>query len=146
MLSGIGDPVALRVQGIAPRVPLPGVGRNLQDHIAVAVTFRRKEPGPLHRKMRADRIVREIAKARLRGRGIAASQPHGIMAFLKTEPDLPMPDIQLLCSAAPLTAAPYFLPFVAPYNDSIASRAVLHPPVSRCQSTPPSTHITQNAR
>ena len=38
MLSGIGDPVALRVQGIAPRVPLPGVGSNLQDHIAVAVT------------------------------------------------------------------------------------------------------------
>src|SRR5207237_54592 len=135
MLSGIGDPVALRVQGIAPRVPLPGVGRNLQDHIAVAVTFRRKEPGPLHRKMRADRIVREIAKARLRGRGIAASQPHGIMAFLKTASDLPMPDIQLLCSAAPLTAAPYFRPFVAPYEDSFACRAVLLRPDSRGQIT-----------
>src|SRR5438067_1954087 len=135
MLSGIGDPFALRVQGIAPRVPLPGVGRNLQDHIAVAVTFRRKEPGPLHRKMRADRIVREIAKARLRGRGIAASQPHGIMAFLKTASDLPMPDIQLLCSAAPLTAAPYFRPFVAPYEDSFACRAVLLRPDSRGQIT-----------
>src|SRR5215470_1870220 len=135
MLSGIGDPVALRVQGIAPRVPLPGVGRNLQDHIAVAVTFRRKEPGPLHRKMRADRIVREIAKARLRGRGIAASQPHGVMAFLKTTPDLPMPDIQLLCSAAPLTAAPYFRPFVAPYEDAFACRAVLLRPDSRGQVT-----------
>jgi 4-pyridoxate dehydrogenase len=135
MLSGIGDPVALRVQGIAPRVSLPGVGRNLQDHIAVAVSFRRKEPGPLHRKMRADRIVREIAKARLRGRGIAASQPHGVMAFLKTAPDLPMPDIQLLCSAAPLTAAPYFRPFVAPYEDSFACRAVLLRPESRGQIT-----------
>jgi 4-pyridoxate dehydrogenase len=133
MLSGIGDPVALRVQGIAPRVPLPGVGRNLQDHMAAAVTFRRKEPGPLHRKMRADRIVREIAKARLRGRGIAASQPHGVMAFLKTSPDLPMPDIQLLCSAAPLTAAPYFRPFVAPYEDAFACRAVLLRPESRGQ-------------
>ena len=135
MLSGIGDPFALRVQGIAPRVPLPGVGRNLQDHIAVAVMFRRKEPGPLHRKMRADRIVREIAKARLRGRGIAASQPHGVMAFLKTESDLPMPDVQLLCSAAPLTAAPYFRPFVAPYEDSFACRAVLLRPESRGQVT-----------
>jgi choline dehydrogenase/4-pyridoxate dehydrogenase len=133
MLSGIGDPVALRVQGIAPRVPLPGVGRNLQDHIAVAVTFRRREPGPLHRKMRADRIVREIAKARLRGRGIAASQPHGVMAFLKTAPQLPMPDIQLLCSAAPLTAAPYFRPFIAPYEDAFACRAVLLRPESRGQ-------------
>ena len=135
MLSGIGDPFALRVQGIAPRVPLPGVGRNLQDHIAVAVMFRRKEPGPLHRKMRADRIVREIAKARLRGRGIAASQPHGVMAFLKTGSDLPMPDVQLLCSAAPLTAAPYFRPFVAPYEDSFACRAVLLRPESRGQVT-----------
>jgi 4-pyridoxate dehydrogenase len=135
MLSGIGDPVALRVQGIAPRVPLPGVGRNLQDHVAVAVAYRRKEPGPLHRKMRADRIVREIAKARLRGRGIAASQPHGVMAFLKTMPDLPMPDVQLLCSAAPLTAAPYFRPFVAPYEDSFACRAVLLRPESRGQIT-----------
>jgi 4-pyridoxate dehydrogenase len=135
MLSGIGDPVALRVQGIAPRVPLPGVGRNLQDHIAVAITYRRKEPGPLHRKMRADRIVREIAKARLRGRGIASSQPHGVMAFLKTESALPMPDIQLLCSAAPLTAAPYFRPFVAPYEDSFACRTVLLRPDSRGQIT-----------
>jgi 4-pyridoxate dehydrogenase len=135
MLSGIGDPVALRVQGIAPRVPLPGVGRNLQDHIAVAITYRRKEPGPLHRKMRADRIVREIAKARLRGSGIASSQPHGVMAFLKTESDLPMPDIQLLCSAAPLTAAPYFRPFVAPYEDSFACRTVLLRPDSRGQIT-----------
>src|SRR5438477_76492 len=83
----------------------------------------------------ADRIVREIAKARLRGRGIAASQPHGVMAFLKTAPDLPMPDIQLLCSAAPLTAAPYFRPFVAPYEDSFACRAVLLRPESRGQVT-----------
>ena len=116
MLSGIGDPVALRVQGIAPRVPLPGVGRNLQDHVAVAVTYRRKEPGPLYRKMRADRIVREIAKARLRGRGIAASQPHGVMAFLKTGPDLPMPDIQLLQRRA---IRRLFPPSVAPYEDSL---------------------------
>src|SRR5262249_9755835 len=133
MLSGIGDPVALRVQGIAPRVPLPGVGRNLQGHIAVAVTFRRKEPGPLYPKSRADRIQPEIAKTAVVGRGIAATQPIGVMAFLKTARDLPMPDIQLLCSAAPLTAAPYFRPFVAPYEDAFACRAVLLRPDSRGQ-------------
>src|SRR5437868_10040985 len=58
------------------------------------------------------------------------------MAFLKTASDLPMPDIQLLCSAAPLTAAPYFRPFVAPYEDSFACRAVLLRPESRGQITP----------
>ena len=135
MLSGIGDPNALRVQGIAPRVPLPGVGRNLQDHIAAAVAFRRKERGPLHRRMRADRIAWALGNAYLRGRGIAASQPHGVMAFLRTDADLPIPDIQLLCSAAPLTAAPYFRPFVQPYDDSFACRAVLLRPESRGELT-----------
>ncbi|HYU12355.1 MAG TPA: GMC family oxidoreductase N-terminal domain-containing protein, partial [Stellaceae bacterium] len=135
MLSGIGDPNALRVQGIAPRVPLPGVGRNLQDHIAVAVAFRRKEPGPLHRRMRADRIAWALGNAYLRGRGIASHQPHGVMAFLKTDPDVAMPDIQLLCSAAPLTAAPYFRPFVPPYDDAFACRAVLLRPESRGEVT-----------
>jgi choline dehydrogenase/4-pyridoxate dehydrogenase len=135
MLSGIGDPNALRVLGIAPRVPLPGVGRNLQDHIAVAVAFRRKEPGPLHRRMRADRMAWALGNAYFRGRGIAANQPHGVMAFLKTDPDLPIPDVQLLCSAAPLTAAPYFRPFVPPYDDSFACRAVLLRPESRGEVT-----------
>ena len=135
MLSGIGDPNALRVQGIAPRVPLPGVGRNLQDHIAVAVAFRRKEPGPLHRRMRADRIAWALGNAYFRGRGIAANQPHGVMAFLKTDPDVAIPDIQLLCSAAPLTAAPYFRPFVPAYDDTFACRAVLLRPESRGEVT-----------
>jgi choline dehydrogenase len=38
--SGIGDPADVRVLGIEPTVPLPGVGRNLHDHPAVNVTFR----------------------------------------------------------------------------------------------------------
>jgi choline dehydrogenase len=38
--SGIGDPDELRLLGVEPTVPLPGVGRNLHDHPAVMVTFR----------------------------------------------------------------------------------------------------------
>jgi choline dehydrogenase-like flavoprotein len=40
MLSGIGDPHVLRRCGIAPRVDLPGVGRNLQDRYEVGVVNR----------------------------------------------------------------------------------------------------------
>ncbi len=40
MLSGIGDPDELTPHGIRPRVPLPGVGRNLQDRYEVAVVNR----------------------------------------------------------------------------------------------------------
>jgi choline dehydrogenase len=37
--SGIGDPAALEGFGVRPVHALPGVGRNLQDHPAVAVAF-----------------------------------------------------------------------------------------------------------
>jgi choline dehydrogenase len=37
MLSGIGDADQLRDLGISPRVNLPGVGRNLQDHPRVVI-------------------------------------------------------------------------------------------------------------
>ncbi len=131
MLSGIGDPEALAAQGIAVRVPLRGVGSNLQDHVSVTVAYARKEPGPLHAKMRADRILRELGKAYLYGEGIAADWPGGLMAFLKSATGLALPDIQLLFNAAPMTATPYFPPFVRPYPDSFGCRAVLLRPESR---------------
>src|SRR5487761_1354220 len=96
MLSGIGDPAELKAHGIAVAVALEGVGRNLQDHMSVGVAYARKEPGPLHAKMRADRIVVELAKAYFFGEGIANDLPGGVMAFLKSGPDADLPDIQLL--------------------------------------------------
>ena len=53
------------------------------------------------------------------------------MAFLKSAPGLALPDIQLLFNAAPMTATPYFPPFVRPYADSFGCRAVLLRPESR---------------
>jgi choline dehydrogenase/4-pyridoxate dehydrogenase len=131
MLSGIGDPEALGKQGITVKVPLPGVGGNLQDHVSVTVAYARKEPGPLHAKMRADRLLLELGKAYLRGEGIASDWPGGIMAFLKSSLGLPLPDTQLLFNAAPMTATPYFPPFARPYTDSFGCRAVLLRPESR---------------
>ena len=131
MLSGIGDPEVLGKQGIAVKVPLPGVGGNLQDHVSVTVTYARKEPGPLHTKMRADRIAVELGRAYLRGEGIAADWPGGVMAFLKSVPGPNLPDIQLLFNAAPMAARAYFPPFVRPYPDSFGCRAVLLRPESR---------------
>ena len=131
MLSGIGEPEALGKQGITVKVPLPGVGGNLQDHVSVTVTYARKEPGPLHTKMRADRIAVELGRAYLRGEGIAADWPGGVMAFLRSVPGPDLPDIQLLFNAAPMAARAYFPPFVRPYPDSFGCRAVLLRPESR---------------
>jgi choline dehydrogenase len=44
MLSGIGAAAELAAYGIASRVDLPGVGRNLQDRYEVAVTHRMHRP------------------------------------------------------------------------------------------------------
>ena len=42
---------------------LPGVGRNLQDHVTVMAAYRRAPPaGVVHRSMRIDRIGWELAK------------------------------------------------------------------------------------
>jgi len=38
-LSGIGDPVHLKNLGIEPISQLPGVGRNLQDHLVLKVNY-----------------------------------------------------------------------------------------------------------
>lgn len=131
MLSGIGAPAALRAHGLDVRVPLPAVGRNLQDHISAAVVYSRKQPGPLHRRLRLDRIAVDLARCYLAGQGIATDLPGGLTAFLKTRPDAPLPDVQLLFNAAPMTAHPYLPPLRPPYLDGFACRVVLLRPESR---------------
>jgi 4-pyridoxate dehydrogenase len=131
MLSGIGDPDELRAQGIAPVAPLPGVGRNLQDHISAGIVWRRREPGPLHVKMRLDRIAVDLAKTYFFGSGLSADLPGGVMAFLKSPLAEDLPDLQLLFAAAPQAATPYLPPFAKPYADSFGCRAVVLRPESR---------------
>ncbi len=135
MLSGIGPPDQLKSHGIAPRLALPGVGQNLQDHISAHVQWVRKEPGPFHRHMRADRIALELANCYLRGKGIATDLPGGEMAFLKSDAGEPMPDIQLLFNAAPMTAMPYMAPLKPPYEDGFACRAAVLRPESTGEVT-----------
>lgn len=131
MLSGIGDPDELRPFGIDVIAPLKGVGKNLQDHLSVAVDYERKEPGPFRKNMRIDRITRELAKAYFWGKGFAADLPAGLIGFVKSRSDVKIPDIQFLFRAAPLLAWPYLQPFKKPFSDSFACRAVLLRPESR---------------
>jgi choline dehydrogenase/4-pyridoxate dehydrogenase len=131
MLSGIGDPDELAAHSIETRVALPGVGKNLQDHVSVIIAYLRKEPGPFHRMMRADRIGPAILQAYLFGKGFASDVPGGITAFLKTRPDLEAPDLQLLFTAAPFTGRPYLPPFSQPFTDGFVARIVMLHPESR---------------
>ncbi|MGH8740008.1 MAG: GMC family oxidoreductase [Burkholderiales bacterium] len=128
MLSGIGDPDELRSHGIEVKAPLTGVGRNLQDHVMAPLPFRRREPGPLHRAMRMDRIALELAKCYFLGAGFATDLPGPLLAFLKTAPEKPVPDVQLLFHGGPLSAAPYV---TRPYVDAFTCIVVLLRPESR---------------
>jgi len=131
MLSGIGDAAELKAHGIPVAVALPGVGKNLRDHVSVVLMYQRSAPGPFHRYMRADRIVRELAKAYLFGTGFASDVPGGIVAFLKSGPDVALPDLQYLFTAAPFGAGPYLKPFKQPFADGFATRLVMLQPESR---------------
>ena len=130
MLSGIGDPEDLGPHGIDVVTPLKGVGRNLQDHISAGILWRRTEPGPLHAKMRLDRIAFDLGKTYFNGSGISADLPTSVMAFLKSPLAGALPDVQFLFVAAPLEATPYLPPFTRPYADSFGCRAVVLRPES----------------
>jgi 4-pyridoxate dehydrogenase len=131
MLSGIGDPEELRRHGIAAKVPLRNVGKNLQDHISADVSYLRKTPGTFHRQMRLDRIVRDLARAYLFGTGFAGDVPGGVTAFLKTGPGVKIPDVQFLYRAGSLAAQPYLRPLLPDFTDTFGCRVALLRPKSR---------------
>jgi choline dehydrogenase/4-pyridoxate dehydrogenase len=133
MLSGIGDPDALRLHGIKAKVPLRGVGQNLQDHVTVQVVFeRRGPPGTIRRAMRLDRIAVALGDTYLfGGTSVASDIPGGMASFVRVMPESTVPDIQLLLAGAPLTAHPYLTPFRKPYQDGFGGRIVMLHPESR---------------
>jgi len=131
MLSGIGAAEELAAHGIETRLNLPAVGKNLQDHVSVILMYRRSTPGPFLRNMRYDRIGLDMIRTYFTGRGFSGDVPGGVVAFLKSDPSRPLPDVQLLFTAAPLGAWPYFKPFKAPFPDGFATRIVAIQPESR---------------
>ncbi|MCR8549257.1 GMC family oxidoreductase N-terminal domain-containing protein [Salipiger sp. P9] len=130
MLSGLGCPEALRDHDIRVRVPLRGVGANLQDHAAVNLTAIRREGGPLQRAMRFDRIATEMSRAYLFGRGIASDMPFGTMGFVKSGAEA-LPDLQVMSIAGSPLSKPYLPPFTRPAADTFDWRIALLRPESR---------------
>jgi choline dehydrogenase-like flavoprotein len=96
LLSGIGDAATLRAMGIAPVLHLPGVGRNLRDHVDFVIAYRsrRKDligfmPGDLAN------AVRSSIRYRRERRGIFTSNIAEAGGFVRSLPGLEAPDLQL---------------------------------------------------
>jgi choline dehydrogenase/4-pyridoxate dehydrogenase len=146
MLSGVGDPEALRAHGIKVMAELPGVGRNLQDHLSVFADYERREQGPFVAMMRLDRVALALARAYCFGTGPASETPSGWTGFVKSRPDVALPDIQFLFRAVPGGAGPYLPPFKPAFADGFALRAVMLRPESRGEVTLASSDPTAPPR
>ena len=131
MLSGIGPADTLKELGITALVDLPGVGRNLQDHIAVIVNGTRPVPGPFVGELRADRMTLNIIRAHLFGTGPATVFPGGMHGYIKTEPGLGAPDIQLMFRGVSTAPHLWFPGIRKPQADACGVRPVLLHPQSR---------------
>jgi choline dehydrogenase-like flavoprotein len=130
MLSGIGPADQLREHGIDALADLP-VGRNLRDHLAVALIWNRLEPGPFHHQLRLDRAAINMARAMVFRDGPATTLPLGEIAFVKSRPDLEAPDIEFLLAVRTLETRPWLPGWRAAYQDAMGIRPVLLHPGSR---------------
>ena len=134
MLSGIGPAAQLQSHGIRVLADLP-VGRNLQDHVAVALSFSRQAPGPFHAELRADRMLASMLRAWFTGTGPATMLPSALYAFVKSRPDLEVPDIEFMFRCAPQKPAMWF-PLLRPAGeDAYGIRPALLHPKSRGEVT-----------
>jgi choline dehydrogenase-like flavoprotein len=131
MLSGIGPADHLRELGIALVAALP-VGDNLQDHLKGVLMWKRRPPrGAFHKFLRYDRVALGMVQAYLFGRGPATVLPLGMQAFIKTSPDLEVPDIEFMPRTAPIGAAPHFPGILPQYTDAFGIDPVILHPESR---------------
>jgi len=91
MLSGIGPAEHLSAMGVPVVVDLPGVGKNLQDHLLVSVNYQCQQPITL---MGADTLWNRLQYMLLR-QGPLTSNIGEAGAFVKTQTHLALPNLQL---------------------------------------------------
>jgi choline dehydrogenase-like flavoprotein len=101
MLSGIGDGEHLAALGLTVRHDLPGVGRNLHDHLASPVHMRMQNPVSYGVSLGAmPRNLWNVAEYLLFRRGPLANNVFESAAFVKSIPGLAKPDVQLVFQPA----------------------------------------------
>ncbi len=95
-LSGVGRPNDLRKHGIEIVHELNGVGQNLRDHLDFVLAYKSKDSDLLGLGLVGMvKTVKDIFRWRRDGSGPIASPGAEGGGFLKTDPTLPRPDIQL---------------------------------------------------
>ncbi len=93
-LSGIGDPEVLIEAGVSVQHALPGVGKNLQDHLEFYFQYKCKQPITLNGKL--DWLSKGMIGARwiLNKTGLGATNHFESCAFIRSKAGVEWPDIQ----------------------------------------------------
>jgi len=92
MLSGIGPADELRALGVRVAVDLPGVGKNLQDHIMVGVTV--EDRAGITGNVNPVNLLRWLVQHRVSGAGPMASNAAEAGAFVRSSAAAARPDLQ----------------------------------------------------
>lgn len=96
-LSGIGAPADIAPHGIPVIHELPGVGRNLQDHLAISVKQRITRPHSLLSGLRPLAMARALGQYLLLRSGPTTVSALEAWAHLKSHADMEYPDLQIYC-------------------------------------------------
>ncbi|GHE41588.1 putative GMC-type oxidoreductase [Streptosporangium violaceochromogenes] len=97
MLSGVGAADELLAEGVEPVHDLPQVGRNLQDHLASGIVLHCPRPITLAGAESTGNLLRFLI-----GRsGMLTSNVGEAVAFIRTSPEEPAPDIELIFAPGP---------------------------------------------
>lgn len=95
MLSGVGDPEDLTAHGIAVVQDLKGVGRHLQDHLAVSVKYTASQPVSMFKYFSPARGAVALAQYCLTRTGPLANPGMEAVAFVKSRAERLDPDLKL---------------------------------------------------
>ncbi|WP_084963227.1 GMC family oxidoreductase [Thermoactinospora rubra] len=95
--SGVGPADELRDEGVEVVRDLPEVGRNLQDHLATGVYVECKQPVTL---VKADTLVNLLRYVIFRS-GPFTTNVGEAVAFIRTSPAEPAPDVELVFAPGP---------------------------------------------
>ncbi len=93
-ISGIGDAEFLGQHGIVSATHLPGVGKNLQDHLQIRLVFKTSEPtlnDEVNHLLKRVRVGIQYALTRTGPLTLAASQ---VVVFTRSNSAISRPDIQ----------------------------------------------------
>lgn len=96
LLSGVGQVGDIAPHGIGMVHELPGVGRNLQDHLDFTLSYKTQDKDNFGISVSAGgKLLREILRWRKNGTGMIATPFAEGAGFLKTDAGLDRADIQL---------------------------------------------------